>query len=227
MDEVMQLARRGVADRATRAAFPSRPWRSGGLEAVLNTLLEPGDRVSVDGSTAYAARSRRHRRRRIRRHRRSRAARSRETRPSCRTSIRTPGAHVDRLTSADTSTRVPDLWMRRYTLGGCELRTDDWGVDVRRRRRRRLPWRAAGHDAGHLLDRVEQAMRSDDSAAADQLSGPAPVAGVLEPRTAEPSHRADEPGLWPARGAAAGAGGRPGGSAGVATRASAPPCARA
>jgi (S)-ureidoglycine-glyoxylate aminotransferase len=52
MDEVMQLARAALLTRNVRC-FPVSGLASAGLEALINTLVEPGDRVAVLGSDEY------------------------------------------------------------------------------------------------------------------------------------------------------------------------------
>src|SRR5438876_2311790 len=51
MDDVMQLARTALLTTNTRC-FPVSGLASAGVEALLNTLIEPGDRVAGDRSIA-------------------------------------------------------------------------------------------------------------------------------------------------------------------------------
>ena len=52
MDEVMQLARAVLLTRNARC-FPISALPSAGIEALLNTLLQDGDRVRILGSPAF------------------------------------------------------------------------------------------------------------------------------------------------------------------------------
>jgi (S)-ureidoglycine---glyoxylate transaminase len=152
MDEVMQFARQVLLTSNARS-YPVSALATGGLEAIINTLVEPGDRVSVRGSRNYTA----------------------EVEDIARRYGAEIGAEHPKITivpqvDPETGERWP---LRRderesgflvvdatQTLGGCELRTDEWGIDVV----------VAGVDAclgapsGMTLvtytDEVEQAMRS-------------------------------------------------------------------
>src|SRR5579859_3788913 len=55
MDEVMALARRTFLTRNARC-FPVSGLAAAGLEALLNTLIEPGDRVTIGPEAAALAR---------------------------------------------------------------------------------------------------------------------------------------------------------------------------
>ena len=152
MDEVMQLARQVLLTSNARC-YPVSALARGGLESVINTLVEPGDHVSVRGSTDYTADV-------------EDIARRYGAEIGAQSPKLTIVPHVD----PETGERRPITSDEResgflvvdatQTLGGCELRTDDWGIDVV----------VAGVDAclgapsGMTLvtytDRVEQAMRS-------------------------------------------------------------------
>ena len=53
MDDVMDLARRVFLTR-NRRCFPVSGLASAGLEAVLNSLIEPGDGIGIGGGTQFA-----------------------------------------------------------------------------------------------------------------------------------------------------------------------------
>jgi aspartate aminotransferase-like enzyme len=138
MDEVMELARCVFLTRNARC-FPVSGLASAGLEAVINTLLHPGDRIALQGSTEFVAET---------------AAMARgygiqvqaEIEPGVRALIT---EHTgESLTELATSCHQLGYWLiveATSTLGGRELRVDDWGIDAA----------VAGIDAclvGHLLN---------------------------------------------------------------------------
>jgi aspartate aminotransferase-like enzyme len=125
MDEVMQLAR-GTLLTANTRCYPVSGLASAGLEALINTLVEPGDQVCVLGSEKYA-----------------KAVVDMVQRyggvPGPMGSL-TIVPHVDPWTAeatplpalAATCHRQDSLLIvdATLTLGGRELRTDDWGLDA-------------------------------------------------------------------------------------------------
>lgn len=126
MDDVMELARQTFLTRNQRC-FPVSGLASAGVEAVLNSLIEEGDRVAVGGGPRFA---------------------STTTDISERCGARVmPIADVDRdtrllvapLVDPDSATALnlrglPDGPMlvvdATHALGASELRVDDWGIDV-------------------------------------------------------------------------------------------------
>jgi (S)-ureidoglycine-glyoxylate aminotransferase len=54
MDEVMDLARRTFMTRNSRC-YPVSALAQGGLEALINTIVEPGDRVAVGGGPRFVS----------------------------------------------------------------------------------------------------------------------------------------------------------------------------
>jgi (S)-ureidoglycine-glyoxylate aminotransferase len=120
MDDVMQLARQVLVTRNARC-FPVSGLAAAGLEAVLNSLIEPGDGVAVDGPPAYrsdvAEIARRY------------GAEIGGGKP--KVMVVPHGdpetGRIRPLSKPEGPVLVVDATM---TLGGVELRTDDWGLDV-------------------------------------------------------------------------------------------------
>jgi (S)-ureidoglycine-glyoxylate aminotransferase len=125
MDEVMQLARGVLLTRNSRC-FPISALPSAGMEALLNTLLVGGERVAVIGSKPFAA------------HIADMVER-------CGATLSDSGAytvapHVDPYTgevrplaqlAAEAHAKGSLLLVdATYSLGGHELRTDDWQLDA-------------------------------------------------------------------------------------------------
>jgi len=135
MDDVMQLARMVLGTRNARC-FPVSGLATAGLEAVLNSLIEPGDSVWVEGSSAYRAE--------VEAIARRYGAVIDDERPKLHVVAHADpdtGAirHLERTERTERTgrterqeTREPPLLVvdASLTLGGVELRTDDWGLDV-------------------------------------------------------------------------------------------------
>jgi aspartate aminotransferase-like enzyme len=125
MDEVMQLGRAALVTRNARC-FPITALPSAGLEALLNTLVQDGDRVRVVGSSGF----------------RESVA---DIVVRCGGKPAEPGAftvapHVDPHTgeALPLATMATECHARNslllvdatWSLGGRELRTDDWQLDA-------------------------------------------------------------------------------------------------
>jgi len=128
MDDVMQLARGAFLTHNARC-FPVSGLAPAGLEALLNTLVEPGDRVAIGGEpgfiTATAEVARRYGAEVVPLGTPARlvAVPLVDTTTGCRVDVRNLGtqAHAQgaRLIVEATS-----------ALGACELRVDDWRIDA-------------------------------------------------------------------------------------------------
>lgn len=138
MDEVMQLARATFRTSNTRC-FPVSGLAEAGLEALLNTLLEPGDRVAALGSDPF--------RRQVIDLAGRYAADAHELHPldlgewlAARPAQLVVVEHADQLSGAVRDlarlARVCHahgallLVEMTLTLGGCKVLLDDWGVDA-------------------------------------------------------------------------------------------------
>jgi aspartate aminotransferase-like enzyme len=131
MDDVMELARWTFLTRNARC-FPVSGLAAAGLEALLNTLVEPGDRVAIGGGPGFVAETGEIARRY-----------GAEVFP-----LENPGSKAKLVVVAQvdaTSGRCVDLIEvasaahvqgarliveATQALGACELRVDDWGIDA-------------------------------------------------------------------------------------------------
>lgn len=120
MDDVVQLARQTFITSNTRC-FAVSGLASAGLEAVLNTLIEEGDEVAIGGSPQFYA-----------------ATAEVARRYGARVSDSDPKflivPFIDPWTGHRTDLQRPPkvrlVVDATLGLGACELRVDDWGIDV-------------------------------------------------------------------------------------------------
>lgn len=123
MDDVAELARRTFLTGNLRC-FPVSGLAAAGLEALLNTLIEPGDRIAIEGDTEFSQEA------------------SDIARRYGAEVIPLNGTHPKLLIANGLGPNVRDLATRAHAqgarlilegtpvLGAGELRVDDWGIDA-------------------------------------------------------------------------------------------------
>jgi aspartate aminotransferase-like enzyme len=129
MDDVMDLGR-GAFMTSNARCFAVSALGSGGLEAVLNTLLEPGDTVAILGRQAFVADTAD-----IASRYGARVVTSDDSKAGIWVAPLVDPTTCERLPIRDIATAchahgghlVVDATLG---LGGCELRVDAWGIDV-------------------------------------------------------------------------------------------------
>src|SRR5579859_499609 len=122
MDDVMELARRTFLTGNVRC-FPVSGLAAAGLEALLNTLIEPGDRLAIEGGPDFVADT-------------GDVARRYGAEvvpfdaPSPKLVVVSGQLNVRELAAAAHAHGAKLVVEATPILGACELRVDDWGIDA-------------------------------------------------------------------------------------------------
>jgi aspartate aminotransferase-like enzyme len=133
MDDVMHLARGTFLTRNARC-FPVSGLAAAGLEALLNTLVEPGDRVAIGGGPGFvaetAAVARRYGAEVLPLHERGSGATAKLVVVPLVDSASGLGLNVQEMAGACHAEGARLIVEATQGLAARELRVDDWGIDA-------------------------------------------------------------------------------------------------
>jgi (S)-ureidoglycine-glyoxylate aminotransferase len=126
MDDVIELARCTFLTRNARC-FPVSGLAPAGLEALLNTLVEPGDRVAIGGEPGFVTETAD-----VATRYRAEVITIDDVRSgkSAKLVVVQLGEAVGELAAACRARGARLIVEATQALGACEVRVDDWGIDA-------------------------------------------------------------------------------------------------